>query len=451
MVLWSPCDIFDLSYSVFDMYQHKTARDLTMIAPSQLCKGTPAMNYDAALDQAIGRLHEEGRYRTFIDIERVKGQFPQAVWTRPDGRKQDITVWCGNDYLGMGQHPAVLSAMHEALDAAGAGSGGTRNISGTTVYHKQLESELADLHGKEAALVFSSAYIANDATLSTLPKLFPGLVIYSDELNHASMIEGIKRNGGAKRVFRHNDLAHLRQLLEADDPSAPKLIAFESIYSMDGDFGPIAAICDLADEFNALTYLDEVHAVGMYGPRGGGVAERDGLTDRIDIVNGTLGKAFGVFGGYIAGSARMCDAIRSYAPGFIFTTSLPPAVAAGAAASIRFLKGAEGQRLRDAQQLHARILKMRLKALGMPIIDHGSHIVPVHVGHPVHCKQLSDMLLRDHGIYVQPINFPTVPRGTERLRFTPSPVHDPRQIDRLVTAMDRLWSHCALNRQEMSA
>ena len=451
MVLWSICDNFVLSFAAFDMYQRRTVRNLTMIAPSQLCKGTPAMNYDAALDQAIGRLHEEGRYRTFIDIERVKGQFPQAVWTRPDGEKQDITVWCGNDYLGMGQHPVVLAAMHEALDAVGAGSGGTRNISGTTVYHKRLETELADLHGKEAALVFSSAYIANDATLSTLRKLFPGLIIYSDELNHASMIEGIKRFDGAKRIFRHNDVAHLRQLLEADDPALPKLIAFESIYSMDGDFGPIKAICDLADEFNALTYLDEVHAVGMYGPRGGGVAERDGLTDRIDIFNGTLGKAFGVFGGYIAASAKMVDAIRSYAPGFIFTTSLPPAVAAGAAASIRLLKGEEGQRLRDAQQLHARILKMRLKSLGMPIIDHGSHIVPVHVGHPVHCKMLSDMLLRDYGIYVQPINFPTVPRGTERLRFTPSPVHAPRQIDHLVKAMDRLWSHCALNRQEMTA
>ncbi|WP_234853750.1 5-aminolevulinate synthase [Paracoccus everestensis] len=409
------------------------------------------MNYDAALDQAIGRLHEEGRYRTFIDIERTKGQFPQAVWTRPDGEKQDITVWCGNDYLGMGQHPAVLEAMHEALDAVGAGSGGTRNISGTTIYHKRLEAELADLHGKEVALVFSSAYIANDATLSTLRKLFPGLIIYSDELNHASMIEGIKRFDGAKRIFRHNDVAHLRQLLAADDPTAPKLIAFESIYSMDGDFGPIKAICDLADEFNALTYLDEVHAVGMYGPRGAGVAERDGLMDRITIFNGTLGKAFGVFGGYIAGTAKMMDAIRSYAPGFIFTTSLPPAVAAGAAASIALLKGPEGQHLRDAQQLHARILKMRLKSLGMPIIDHGSHIVPVHVGHPVHCKMLSDMLLRDYGIYVQPINFPTVPRGTERLRFTPSPVHAPRQIDHLVKAMDKLWSHCALNRQEMSA
>ncbi|WP_299912761.1 5-aminolevulinate synthase [uncultured Paracoccus sp.] len=409
------------------------------------------MNYDAQLDQAINKLHEEGRYRTFIDIERSKGRYPQAVWTRPDGTKQDITVWCGNDYLGMGQHPVVLTAMHEALDATGAGSGGTRNISGTTVYHKQLEAELADLHGKEAALVFSSAYIANDATLSTLPKLFPGLIIYSDALNHASMIEGIKRNGGARRIFRHNDLAHLRESLAADDPAAPKLIAFESIYSMDGDFAPIGAICDLAEEFGALTYLDEVHAVGMYGPRGGGVAERDRLSARIDIINGTLGKAFGVFGGYIAASAKMVDAIRSYAPGFIFTTSLPPAVAAGAAASIAFLKGEGGQRLRDAQQLHARILKMRLKGLGMPIIDHGSHIVPVHVGHPVHCKMLSDMLLADFGIYVQPINFPTVPRGTERLRFTPSPVHDSKQIEHLIRAMDALWSRCALNRAEIVA
>ena len=400
------------------------------------------------IDAALDRLHEEGRYRTFIDIERRKGQFPSAVWRREDGTEQDITVWCGNDYLGMGQHPVVVSAMQEALEATGAGSGGTRNISGTTVYHKRLEAELADLHCKEAALLFTSAYIANDATLSTLPKLLPGLIIYSDELNHASMIEGIRRNGGAKRIFRHNDLDHLRALLEADDPDAPKLIAFESIYSMDGDFGPIEAICDLADEFNALTYIDEVHAVGMYGPRGGGVAERDGLVDRIDIINGTLAKAYGVMGGYIAASAKMCDAIRSYAPGFIFTTSLPPAVAAGAAASVAHLK--TDQARRDAHQLAARILKTRLKGLGLPIIDHGSHIVPVIVGDPVHTKMLSDMLLEDHGIYVQPINFPTVPRGTERLRFTPSPVHEPKMIDGLVKAMDALWSHCALNRQDMA-
>jgi 5-aminolevulinate synthase len=407
------------------------------------------MDYTAHLDGALSRLHEEGRYRTFIDIERDKGNFPHAAWNCPDGSKKPIVVWCGNDYLGMGQHPVVLNAMHEAVDATGAGSGGTRNISGTTVYHKRLESELADLHGKEAALLFTSAYIANDATLSTLPKLFPGLIIYSDELNHASMIEGVRRNGGSKRIFRHNDVAHLRELLAADDPKAPKVIAFESVYSMDGDFGPIEAICDLADEFNALTYIDEVHAVGMYGPRGGGVSERDNLAHRIDIINGTLAKAYGVMGGYIAASEKMCDAVRSYAPGFIFTTSLPPAIAAGAAASVAHLK--TDQTVRDQHQLQARILKMRLKGMGLPIIDHGSHIVPVIVGNPVHTKKLSDMLLSEHGIYVQPINFPTVPRGTERLRFTPSPVHGPKEIDALVKAMDALWSHCALNRAEISA
>ena len=407
------------------------------------------MDYGAHLDRALQNLHDEGRYRTFIDIERRQGHYPHAIWRRPDGSETPITVWCGNDYLGMGQHPAVLAAMHEAVDATGAGSGGTRNISGTTVYHKRLEAELADLHSKESALLFTSAYIANDATLSTLPKLFPGLIIYSDALNHASMIEGIRRNGGQKRVFRHNDVAHLRELLAADDTDAPKLIAFESVYSMDGDFGPIGEICDLAEEFGALTYLDEVHAVGMYGPRGAGVAARDGVQGRIDIVNGTLAKAFGVMGGYIAASARMCDAIRSYAPGFIFTTSLPPAVAAGAAASVAHLKSDDA--LREAHQTQAKILKTRLKGLGLPLIDHGSHIVPVIVGDPVHTKRISDMLLEDFGIYVQPINFPTVPRGTERLRFTPSPVHGPKEIDALVSAMDQLWSHCALNRAELSA
>ena len=406
------------------------------------------MDYIAQLDTALNRLHEEGRYRTFIDIERQNGQFPHATWRKPDGSEAPITVWCGNDYLGMGQHPVVLNAMHEAIDATGAGSGGTRNISGTTVYHKQLEAELADLHGKESALLFTSAYIANDATLSTLPKLFPGLIIYSDELNHASMIEGVRRNGGAKRIFRHNDVEHLRELLEADDPKAPKVIAFESVYSMDGDFGPIESICDLADEFGALTYIDEVHAVGMYGPRGAGVAERDRLMHRLDIINGTLAKAYGVMGGYIAASAKMCDAIRSYAPGFIFTTSLPPAIAAGAVASVAHLK-----KDRDVRALHqerAAILKTRLKGMGLPIIDHGSHIVPVIVGNPVHTKILSDMLLDGYGIYVQPINFPTVPRGTERLRFTPSPVHGPAEMDKLVRAMDDLWAHCALNRAELA-
>nr|WP_247743941.1 5-aminolevulinate synthase [Shimia sp. R9_3] len=411
-------------------------------------KRKATVDYTAKLDDALNRLHEEGRYRTFIDIERQQGHFPHATWTRPDGTQRPITVWCGNDYLGMGQNPVVLEAMHEAVDATGAGSGGTRNISGTTVYHKRLEAELADLHGKESALLFTSAYIANDATLSTLPKLFPGLIIYSDELNHASMIEGVRRNGGAKRIFKHNDVDHLRSLLEADDPAAPKLIAFESVYSMDGDFGPIEALCDLADEFGALTYIDEVHAVGMYGPRGGGVTERDNLAHRIDIINGTLAKAYGVMGGYIAASEKMCDAVRSYAPGFIFTTSLPPAVAAGAAASVAHLK--TDQALRERHQTQAKILKLRLKGLGLPIIDHGSHIVPVIVGNPVHTKILSDHLLEDYGIYVQPINFPTVPRGTERLRFTPSPVHGPKEIDALVHALDSLWSHCALNRADLA-
>jgi len=405
--------------------------------------------YENNLDIALNKLHSEGRYRTFIEIEREKGNFPSARWLSEKNHENSVTVWCGNDYLGMGQSDVVLDAMHDALTKAGAGSGGTRNISGTTVYHKKLENELASLHRKEASLLFTSAYVANDAALSTLTRLFPGLIIYSDELNHASMIEGIRRNGGEKRIFRHNDVEHLRQLLAEDDVKAPKLIAFESIYSMDGDFAPINSICDLAEEFGALTYLDEVHAVGMYGSTGGGIAERDNLLPRIDIINGTLAKAFGVMGGYIASSEKLCDALRSYAPGFIFTTSLPPAIAAGAAASVSFLK--RNQSLRDQHQLQAKILKTRLKSLGLPLIDHGSHIVPVVVGDPVHTKKLSDMLLSDFGIYVQPINYPTVPRGTERLRFTPSPVHGPKEIDHLVSAMDYLWSHCALNRADLSA
>ncbi|RAP42637.1 5-aminolevulinic acid synthase [Rhodovulum viride] len=407
------------------------------------------MDYTAALDASINRLHEEGRYRTFIDIERRKGAFPEAVWSRPDGENQDIVVWCGNDYLGMGQHPTVIAAMQDAISATGAGSGGTRNISGTTVYHRRLEAELADLHQKEAALVFNSAYMANDATLSTLPVLFKDLVIVSDELNHASMIQGIRRGRCDKHIFRHNDMAHLRQVLESIEKGRPILIAFESVYSMDGDFGPIEEICDLADEFGALTYIDEVHAVGMYGPRGAGVAERDNLMHRIDIINGTLAKAFGVFGGYIAASAKMCDAVRSYAPGYIFTTSLPPAIAAGACASVHHLKS--DQALRDKHQDRARVLKARFKGLGMPVIDHGSHIVPLIIGDPVHTKRISDMLIEGYGIYVQPVNFPTVPRGTERLRFTPSPVHTPEQMDALIRAMDELWAQCALNRAELTA
>nr|WP_207186398.1 5-aminolevulinate synthase [Rhodovulum sulfidophilum] len=407
------------------------------------------VDYTAALDASINRLHEEGRYRTFIDIERRKGAFPEAVWSRPDGENQDIVVWCGNDYLGMGQHPVVVGAMQDAIAATGAGSGGTRNISGTTIHHRRLEAELADLHHKEAALVFNSAYMANDATLSTLPVLFKDLVIVSDELNHASMIQGIRRGRCEKHIFRHNDMAHLRQVLESIEKGRPILIAFESVYSMDGDFGPIEEICDLADEFGALTYIDEVHAVGMYGARGAGVAERDNLMHRIDIINGTLAKAYGVFGGYVAASAKMCDAVRSYAPGYIFTTSLPPTIAAGACASVHHLK--TDATLREKHQDRARVLKARFKGLGMPVIDHGSHIVPLIVGDPVHTKRISDMLLEGYGIYVQPINFPTVPRGTERLRFTPSPVHTPEQMDALIRAMDELWSQCALNRAELTA
>ena len=405
--------------------------------------------YENKLGEALGRLHSEGRYRTFIEIERARGNFPSARWITEVNEEKSVTVWCGNDYLGMGQNKIVLEAMQDALQNAGAGSGGTRNISGTTVYHKKLENELAALHCKEAALLFTSAYVANDSALSTLPKLLPGLIVYSDELNHASMIEGIRRNGGERRIFRHNDIAHLRKLLEADDENAPKLIAFESIYSMDGDFAPIEKICELAEEFSALTYIDEVHAVGMYGDTGGGVAERDNLLSRIDIVNGTLAKAYGVMGGYIASSERICDVLRSYSPGFIFTTSLPPAIAAGGLASVVHLK--TNQMLRDQHQLQSNILKARLKAVGLPIIDHGSHIIPVVVGNPIHTKKLSDMLLSDFDIYVQPINYPTVPRGTERLRFTPSPLHGPNEINHLVKSMDYLWSHCALNRAELSA
>ena len=405
--------------------------------------------YEQKLGAALESLHLEGRYRTFIEIERARGNFPNARWIEKDNTERSVTVWCGNDYLGMGQSDVVLKAMQDALSSAGAGSGGTRNISGTTVYHKKLEYELASLHGKEACLLFTSAYVANDSALSTLTKLLPDLIIYSDELNHASMIEGILRNGGERRIFRHNDTEHLRKLLEADDPKAPKLIAFESIYSMDGDFAPINEICNLAEEFSVLTYIDEVHAVGIYGKTGGGVAEQGNLLSRIDIINGTLAKAFGIMGGYIASSEKICDTLRSYAPGFIFTTSLPPAIAAGATASVAHLKA--NHLLREQHQLQAKVLKARLKAVGLPIIDHGSHIIPVVVGDPIHTKKLSDMLLSDFDIYVQPINYPTVPRGTERLRLTPSPVHGPKEVDHLVEAMDYLWSHCALNRTELSA
>jgi 5-aminolevulinate synthase len=347
-------------------------------------------------------------------------------------------VWCSNDYLGMGQHPTVLAAMHEAIDAVGAGSGGTRNISGTTHYHVELEAELADLHNKQAALLFTSAYVANDATLSTLVKLVPGTVVFSDEKNHASMIEGIRRGQCEKQIFRHNDVADLEAKLQAFPKAAPKIIAFESVYSMDGHIAPIAAICDLADKYGALTYLDEVHAVGMYGPRGGGIAERDGVMDRVDIINGTLAKGFGVMGGYIAGSRDLCDAIRSFASGFIFTTSLAPAIAAGALASIRHLKTSTLERARHQERVRA--LKRSLTAKKLPVMDNPSHIVPVMVGCPIRCKAVTDTLLHQYGIYVQPINYPTVSKGTERMRLTPTPAHSDEQMASLVHALDELYS-----------
>ncbi len=404
------------------------------------------MDYARKLREALDAVHQEGRYRIFADLKRRRGAFPSAEHFA-GSKARSITVWCSNDYLGMGQHPAVIAAMHAAIDTVGAGSGGTRNISGTTHYHVQLEGELADLHGKEAALLFTSAYVANDATLSTLVQLLPGCVIFSDEKNHASMIAGIRHGGGQKRIFRHNDLADLEAKLAAFDRDTPKIIAFESVYSMDGHIAPIAAICDLAEKYGALTYLDEVHAVGLYGPRGGGIAERDGVMDRVDIINGTLAKGFGVMGGYIAASRDCCDAIRSYASGFIFTTSLAPALAAGALASIRHLKVSELERA----QLHkrARELKERLTAAGLPVFANPSHIVPVLVGDPVHCKAVTDALLDRYGIYAQPINYPTVPRGTERIRLTPAPVHTDAQMDDLVNALTELWQACPLSRGEV--
>ena len=397
------------------------------------------MNFEGLLKQRLETLHREGRYRVFADLKRRRGFFPVADHFAANGSRE-VAVWCSNDYLGMSQHPAVIAAMHEAIDAVGAGSGGTRNISGTTHYHVELERELADLHGKEAALLFTSAYIANDATLSTLVKLIPGLVIFSDEKNHASMIEGIRHGQGEKHIFRHNDVSDLEAKLKKYPKGTPKLIAFESVYSMDGHMSPIAAICDLADKYNAMTYLDEVHAVGLYGPRGGGIAERDGVMDRVDIINGTLAKGFGVMGGYIAASRACCDAIRSFAPGFIFTTSLAPAIAAGALASIRHLKSSTVERTRHQERAQA--LKRALKARRLPVMDNPSHIVPVMVGDPVHCKAVTDVLLREYGIYVQPINYPTVPKGTERMRLTPSPVHTDAQMAYLIQALEALWAAC---------
>jgi 5-aminolevulinate synthase len=404
------------------------------------------MKHLAAFENALEDIRSEGRYRVFIDLKRYRGQFPKASVRHTDGREQDVVVWCSNDYLGMGQDPDVIQSMHEAVDAFGAGSGGTRNISGTTRYHVELEKELASLHGKESALLFTSGYVSNDATLSTLSKIMPNVIIYSDELNHASMIEGIKRANCAKRIFRHNDMGHLRALLENDPKDAPKVIAFESVYSMDGDVAPLKELCDLADEFDAITYLDEVHAVGMYGHEGAGVAQRDGVMDRITICEGTLAKAFGVMGGYIASKAAIIDAIRSVAPGFIFSTSTCPVLAAGALISIRKLRSDFGRDLRKVHQEKAEMLRQKLIAAKLPVMMADTHIVPLLVGDPERCKALSDTLLFDFGIYVQPINYPTVPKGTERLRFTPSPHHTEAMMDDLVAALLAIWAQLGLKR-----
>jgi 5-aminolevulinate synthase len=396
------------------------------------------LDYQRIFAEAIERLHAEGRYRVFIDILRNKGSFPNARCFAGHNGPKPITVWCSNDYLAMGQHGEVIAAMEEALHDVGAGSGGTRNISGNSHYHVDLEAELADLHGKEAALLFTSGYVSNEATLSTIAKLLPGCIIFSDALNHASMIAGIRSSGCEKKVFRHNDLAHLEELLAAADPDAPKLIAFESVYSMDGDIAPIEAICDLADKYNALTYLDEVHAVGMYGARGGGISERDGQAHRITIIEGTLGKAFGVMGGYVAADRNIIDVIRSYAPGFIFTTSLSPVLVAGALASVRHLKASSVER--EAQQARAAELKAIFAEAKLPVMPSTTHIVPLLVGDPVTAKRISDILLAEYGIYVQPINYPTVPRGTERLRFTPGPAHSIEMMRDLANALVEIWS-----------
>ncbi|MBU6268240.1 MAG: 5-aminolevulinate synthase [Sphingomonadales bacterium] len=400
------------------------------------------MNYEHIFDAAIERLHTEGRYRVFIDILRNRGAYPNARCFAGHNGPKPITVWCSNDYLAMGQHPKVIAAMEEALHDVGAGSGGTRNIGGNTHYHVDLEAELADLHGKEGALLFTSGYVSNEASLATLAKILPGCVIFSDELNHASMIAGIRNSGAEKKVFRHNDLAHLEELLAETDPELPKLIAFESVYSMDGDVAPIHAICDLADKYNALTYIDEVHAVGMYGPRGGGISDRDDAASRITIIEGTLGKAFGVMGGYIAADHRIIDVIRSYAPGFIFTTSLSPVLAAGVLASVRHLKASSVER--EGQQASAAFLKQSFADAGLPVMPSTTHIVPLMVGDPVRAKKISDILLAEYGVYVQPINFPTVPRGTERLRFTPGPAHSEAMMTELTKALVEIWDRLEL-------
>ena len=406
-------------------------------------------NFEDHFTAQLGTLHDAGNYRVFADIERQAGQFPRATRHRADGTSHDVTVWCSNDYLGMGQHPKVTGAMHAAIDKSGTGAGGTRNISGTNHYHVVLESELADLHGKEAALIFTSGYVSNWAALGTLGAKIPGLIIYSDALNHASMIEGIRHSKAERRVWRHNDVKHLAELMAADDPAAPKMVAFESVYSMDGDIAPIAEILDVCEKHNAMSYIDEVHAVGLYGPRGGGVAEREGLMDRITVIEGTLGKAYGVMGGYIAASRDLCDFVRTFASGFIFSTALPPAVAAGACASIKHLKDSQAER--DLHQDRVARVRGALDRMGIPHIPNPSHIIPVMVGDPHKCKFISDWLMDNHGIYVQPINYPTVPRGTERLRITPSPVHSDNDIDKLLRALSEIWSQCELARRDMAA